>query len=143
MRIHQMAPLAAVILLSGCISTHKDTSATPSNGVMKKPAPQPAPINHVVFAKLKVPAQREALIIDCNTMLAVIPGAASYYCGTPLDTRRGASVDGNYDVGLYHGFHTVEALNGYVVHPNHVALVEKWKPQLEWLRVHDVIDETP
>ena len=142
MRIHQPAALAAVIMLSGCASTNSDTSATPSAGVMKMPAPRPAPINHVVFAKLKDPAQREALIIDCDTMLAVIPGTASYYCGTPLDTGRGASVDGNYDVGLYLGFHTVEALNGYVVHPNHVALVEKWRPQLEWLRVHDVIDET-
>ena len=31
----------------------------------------------------------------------------------------------------------------YLAHPNHVALVEKWKPRLTMLEVYDVIDESP
>lgn len=99
-------------------------------------------MNHPVFVKLKDPTDAPALIADCDARLATIPGVVSYYCGTPLDTGR-ASVDLGFDVGLYLGFASVADLDAYVAHPAHVALVNDWKPRVEWLRVHDVMDETP
>ncbi len=103
---------------------------------------RPAAVNHPVFVKLKNPADAPALIADCDARLAAIPGVVSYYCGTPLDTGR-ASVDLGFDVGLYLGFASVADLEAYVAHPDHVALVNDWKPRIEWLRVHDVMDESP
>jgi hypothetical protein len=105
-------------------------------------APSPAHINHVVFFKLKDSTNAPLLIQDCDALLAVIPGVVSYYCGTPLDTGR-PTVDGHYDVGLYLGFESADDLAAYVEHPNHITIVKAWQPRLEWLRVHDVIDETP
>lgn len=76
-------------------------------------------------------------------MLAPIPGVGSYFAGKHLDTGRGERVDGNYDVGFYVGFQTEQALAGYVAHPRHSEMVNKWRPLCEWIRVHDVLDETP
>ena len=103
---------------------------------------QPARINHVVFMTLKDPAQADALVKACDAELAPIPGVTSYFAGTHLDTGR-ATVDADYDVGLYLGFNTEEAYSGYVEHPAHVAFVEAWKPKLELLLVRDILDETP
>jgi len=103
---------------------------------------RPARINHLAFFKLTDPGDRDALVRDCDELLASIPGVVSYYAGPPLDIGRDR-VDGDYDVGFYVGFETVEAYEGYVVHPNHLEVVERWGPRLEWLRVHDVLDETP
>ena len=103
---------------------------------------RPARINHLAFFVLNDPADAPELIGDCDAMAGAIPGITSYYCGTHLDTGR-ETVDGSYDVGFYVGFDTVEDLQGYVAHPEHVALVTKWRPRLESLRVHDVLDDTP
>lgn len=104
--------------------------------------PRPARINHLAFFKLKNPADADELITDCDSQLAIIPGVESYYCGRHLDVGRG-NVDGDYDVGFYVGFENEDDYRSYVNHPNHIALVEKWKPRWEWIRVHDVLDETP
>lgn len=104
--------------------------------------PRPARINHLAFFKLKDAAGASELIADCDAQLSVIPGVRSYYCGTHLDVGRG-NVDGDYDVGFYVGFENEDDYRSYVNHPNHIALVEKWKPRWEWIRVHDVLDETP
>ena len=95
----------------------------------------------MVFFKLKDPAEAQALIHDCDARLSVIPGIVSYYAGKHLDTGR-TTVDDNYDVGFYVGFMTIEDYQGYIEHPNHQAVVSEWRPRLEWLRVHDVLDET-
>lgn len=102
---------------------------------------RPAVVNHPVFVKLKDPADAPALIADCDRRLASIPGVVSYYCGTPLDTGR-AGVDLDFDVGIFVGFMSESDYAAYVAHPNHVGLVADWKPRIEWLRVHDVVDET-
>jgi len=103
---------------------------------------RPARINHVVFMTLKDAAQADALVRACDAELAPIPGVRSYFAGKHLDTGR-ASVDADYDVGLYLGFDTEEAYSGYVEHPAHVAFVQTWKPRLDLLLVRDVLDETP
>jgi len=105
-------------------------------------AERPARINHVVFAKLKEPAHADELIADSDRMLRTIPTVRRYFCGTHLDTGR-ASVLSDYDVAAYMGFDTEEDYRAYVEHPAHVELVERWRPRLEWLRVYDVLDETP
>ena len=103
---------------------------------------RPARINHVVLFKLQEPAEAGELIADCDRELAVIPGVTSYFCGPPGDFGRDI-VDSNYDVGFYVGFDTDEAYEAYLVDPRHVETVNKWKPRWEWIRIYDVMDETP
>ncbi len=119
---------------SGCCGTR-------CCGIAAAPS-RPARINHIVFFKLKDSGDTGELIADCDERLSIIPGVVSYYCGTHLDAGR-SNVDGDYDVGFYVGFANEDDYRGYVNHPNHIALVEKWKPRWEWIRVHDVLDETP
>jgi hypothetical protein len=95
-----------------------------------------------VFFRLHDPSNDAALIADCESMLAAIPGIVSFYAGKHIDTGR-ATVDSNYDVGMYVGFMDEGAYARSVDHPSHLALVEKWRPRLQWLRVYDVLDETP
>ncbi len=104
--------------------------------------PQPARINHLAFFKLNDPADANELIADCDSMLATIPGVVSYYAGRHLDVGRDA-VDGDYDVGFYVGFANETNYAGYVAHPAHLQVVNKWRPRWQWIRVHDVLDNTP
>ncbi len=132
LRIAAMSCL--VVAFGGCCPTQC--------GMDGAGAPRPAMINHLAFFKLKDAAEAPQLIADCDAHLATIPGVVSYYCGTPLDTGR-TNVDGDYDVGFNVGFQSEEDYRNYVNHPNHIALVEHWKPRWEWIRVQDVLDETP
>ena len=97
----------------------------------------------MVFIKLQNPADADELIRDCDTMLAPIPGVEFYACGKHFETGRGASVDSNYDVGLYFGFNSEKDYTRYVEHPDHVAGVNKWRPRWQWIRIHDVSDPSP
>ena len=103
---------------------------------------RPAVINHVVFFKLQDPADADVLLADCESMLGQIPGVVALYAGRHIETGR-PTVDSNYDVGIYVGFMDEAAYAGYVEHPSHLELVKKWQPRLQWLRVYDVLDETP
>ena len=155
----------ALSLLSGCVLTinhhdhsrrrdHSNTSMRTGKGhantkgfgdasrAESAPAPRTALINHVVFFKLNDPAKANALVTDCDKLLAGIPSVTSYFCGTHLETGR-ESVDDNYDVGLYVGFDSKEGYSAYLTHPDHLALVEKWLPDFEWIQVRDVSDGTP
>lgn len=99
-------------------------------------------INHVVFFKLQESRDAEDLIRECDRDLASIPGVSSYFCGRHGDFGR-SIVDSNYDVGFYVGFDTDEAYEAYLEHPKHVDLVDKWKSRWEWIRIYDVVDDTP
>lgn len=103
---------------------------------------RPATINHVVFFILNNPADRAAVIADCDRLLATIPSVTSYFCGEHLDTGR-ATVDASYDVGLYVGFDSLEGYTEYVDHPQHIELVTTWRPKLKQLVVRDIFDDTP
>lgn len=109
---------------------------------LAKPAPRPAEINHVVFFKLKDPADTQALIRACDEMLGTIPDVASYYCGEHVDIGR-AGIDSDYDVGFYVGFDDLDAYRAYLDHPAHVEAVNTWRPRWEWIRIYDVRDPTP
>lgn len=100
-----------------------------------------AVINHVVFIKLDDSSHAAKLMKDCDRLLPTIPVVRGYWCGQHGDFGRG-TVDGEYDVGLYVGFASGEDYAEYVSHPNHVELVESWKPHMEWLRVHDIVDNS-
>lgn len=120
----------AVSMAAGCATAHRGAP------------PRPARINHVVLFKLKNPADAAELIADCDRLLARIPGIVSYFAGPPLDTGR-ATVDGDYHVGFFVGFQTEDDYANYVQHPQHIAAVNKWRPRWQWIRVHDVIDDSP
>ncbi len=65
----------------------------------------------------------------------------SYYCGRHFETGR-ATVNADYTVGLFVGFDSAEDYEAYVTHPDHVWIVQKWRPRTEILRVHDILDES-
>lgn len=122
-------------LVAGC-GAHAPTMA-------RAPAPRPAAVNHLAFFKLENPADADELIADCDEQLGRLPMVQAYYCGRRLDTGRGARVDSNYDVGFYVGFANEADYTAYVEHKNHQALVAKWQPRWQWIRVQDVFDGTP
>lgn len=105
-------------------------------------APRPAPLVHLVYVKLKDPAQTAALVADSDAMLGTIPSVTSYFCGTHRDTGR-STVDGDYDVAMGIGFADLAGYQAYLDAPAHVSFVETWKPRCQWIRIHDVEDDTP
>lgn len=98
-----------------------------------------AAISHVVFVDLADPADADALLADARAMLAPIPSVTAYSAGKHLDTGR-PTVLGDYDIGMILGFDDAAGLNAYVVHPDHVAFVERWRPRLTGLRVYDIAE---
>lgn len=119
--------MTVAALLAGCATT----TPTPT---------RPALISHIVFFNLAAPADRDELIVDCDAMAAAIPEVTTCAAGVHLDTGRD-NVDGDYDVGLYVGFESEADYRIYVDHDAHKALVEKWGPKLEGLKVYDIVDE--
>ena len=122
-------PLLMILLVAlagGCAQTHHASHP-------------PSPINHVVLIKLDDPTKSQALRADCDTILPEITYVDSYWCGQHLDIGR-AGIDGDYDIALCVGFTNRAAYEGYVVDPAHVDLVTRWKPEFEWIRIHDVVD---
>ncbi len=98
-------------------------------------AMRPAAINHVVFIERHEPDDVDALICDCDcdcdAMLATIPSVHVYSCGRHLDTGRD-TIRSDYDACL--GFQSESDLNAYVAHPQHIELVNKWRPRIKVLR---------
>lgn len=118
--------------LPGCVRT---TTLDPA------PAAAPGRINHVVFFTLEEgadEADRNELILD-SLELGRIPGVVACYAGTHIDTGRD-TVLSDYDVGFFVAFDSEEDYAAYLRHPDHEALVAKWRPRLAELRVYDVLD---
>ncbi len=141
-----LAWFVAAIALSqslGCSMNKQSPPAPRTPRVAGEAAPRPAAINHLAFFKLHNPADAAELIADCDRHLGTLPMVVSYFCGQHLDTGRGDRIDSDYDVGFFVGFADAAAYSAYVDHPEHKALVAKWQPRWEWIRVIDVLDETP
>lgn len=136
MSVVRLLGLAAVVgagcSLGGCASS----------GAEARHGSRPAPISHVVFIKLKNPADAAALIAESDRLLPAIPSVTSYACGRHFDMGR-PNIDSSYDVGLYVGFADAAGYQTYVDHPNHVQLVTDWRPRWESIRIYDVGDQTP
>ena len=80
--------------------------------------------HHVVAFRFKQDvseADVRALRADLVGLAARLEGLASYACGSDLGIR-----DGNADFAVAAAFETREALQGYLTHPEHLAIVERY-----------------
>ena len=98
---------------------------------------QPAPLLHLVYFELDDPQLVDGLRADCDRLLAGIPSVVSYASGRHLDVGRD-NVDSGYDLFLLVGFADERGYGDYLAHPQHVQLVDEWRPHLRSLRIHDV-----
>lgn len=131
---HRVSISLLVVLLTAC-GTAQVPPATITTSCAATPL-APLSVRHVVLIKLKERSERAQLERACDEHLSAIPGIVEYSLGRPIDTGR-PSVDGDYDVAVYVGFPSVEAYRGYLVHPQHVALVSAWKDKFHSMRIYD------
>jgi hypothetical protein len=105
------------------------------------PAPQlPATtLQHVVIIKLRQPSEADELIADTRRHLSAIPQVMDLRIGRPYDVGR-PGVDLDWDVAVFMRFTDRKAYEAYLVHPEHLALVNSWQPYWQWIRVHDALD---
>ena len=96
-----------------------------------------ASLNHVVLVSLQDPADAPECMADCREMLARIDAVETLWVGTHVDTGR-LAVDGGYDVGLCVGLKDETALQAYLEAPDHLALIEKWRPKAAGFRIFDI-----
>ncbi|MFG0245125.1 MAG: Dabb family protein [Phycisphaerales bacterium JB052] len=121
--------LIACLILAACTPTQSR-------------APRPALIGHIVFVELQNPDDYPQLLADSDAMLGTIPSVSTFAAGRHIDTGRDTIIN-DYDLAIYLGFQSVEDLNAYVAHEQHIAYVNKWKPRLTALRIYDLHDPTP
>ena len=93
-------------------------------------------IQHLVLIKLKDTNDRTALEKDCNAKLSSIPGVVEFSLARPIDIGR-KNVDGDYDVAVSVEFASTDAYKAYLVHPDHLALVNAWKEKSQTMRIYD------
>ena len=123
--------------------------ATGCRTVCPIPSEQPAAasitparhISHVVFFDLLDGTDEEAFIRECRSLLGPIPGVTSLSVGRHLETGRDI-VMRDYDVGVAIGLESADAYSSYLTHPKHLALIERWGPNIASYRVYD-IEEAP
>lgn len=94
---------------------------------------------HVVFfwQKPGTPAtEREALLSDCHSLLAKVPGVKHLWAGPAAMTPREV-VDNSYDIGLCVVFNDRAGHDVYQKHALHEQFVAKHKPHWERVQVYD------
>lgn len=77
-----------------------------------------------------------AMVNDCHTYLAHLPGVVFYAAGTCSDVARPVS-DRDYDVALHVILEDRAALDAYSVAPRHLEFIEKHRSNWKALRVFD------
>jgi len=85
-----------------------------------------AAVNHVVLCWLKEPgnvAQR-ALIIEVSKKFRKIPGVIDVRVGESIPSDRDI-VDDSFDVGICLTYASVEDMNAYLEHPDHVKAAKE------------------
>jgi len=136
--------VASALMLALLLPTLPGCNATPTTGAVRgagEVAPCPAAINHVVLFSLTDADEAEALIADCESLLAPMPEVISFFVGQHVDVGRDSpAIQRDYHVGLYVGFADTDAYARYVDHPDHLELVDRWGAKLESLRVYDIHD---
>ncbi|MCC7390541.1 MAG: Dabb family protein [Phycisphaerales bacterium] len=133
-RLCWLAPTALILSLAACGSHHPSGPPT----TIAHPA-TPASLNHLVFFKLKNPAEADALVTESRETLGRIPGVISLFAGRHLDAGR-PSVETAYDACVYVGFADAGDYAAYLTHPEHTSLVSRWKDRFEWFKVYDIHD---
>lgn len=97
---------------------------------------------HVVLVWLKESANAEHRdrIVEATRGFASIPGVEEVRVGEPLVSER-PTVDDSFDVGLYMVFSSKDALDRYLVHPDHRAAQEQvLRPLVRKVVVYDFVD---
>ena len=80
-------------------------------------------IDHLVFLAVRdeaSPEDVEDLIASIRGLKDTVPGVVDLSVGENFSSR-----SGGYTHGLFVRFETAEDLQGYLEHPNHLAVVEK------------------
>ena len=94
---------------------------------------------HTVFLWLKKPgdAQHRQKLLQATHRLRAIPGVLDIHFGETIESDRDI-VDDSFDIGITMYFSTAEAMNEYLVHPLHQAVVEQEiRPLVDRIVVYD------
>ena len=97
-------------------------------------------VQHVVLCWLKTPGDAEAIaaIAEASEALMSIPGVLRVETGTALASERSV-VDDSFDIGIVFTLESAEALQGYLVHPDHVAASrDVLGPLVERVVIYDI-----
>jgi len=87
-----------------------------------------AHVQHVVFVTLANPSDAAAMKADSDAVLPKIPGVLNYACGPHIDVGR-KNIRQDYTLGILVELSSVEAYRAYQANPEHIALIQKWKPK--------------
>ena len=96
-------------------------------------------ITHVVIVNLADPTQTEAVIADCDTLIADIDSINAYACGTHIDTGRSVVLD-DYDLALVVGFDSQADYDAYLASEPHTEFLSRWSDRIEKIRIFDIHD---
>ena len=97
---------------------------------------------HTVFLWLKKPGdeQHRHRLLRATHRLRAIPGVLDIRFGEKIESDRDI-VDDSFDIGITLYFSTTEAMNDYLVHPLHHAVVEQEiRPLVDRMVVYDFSD---
>ena len=100
---------------------------------------QTTPVHHIVLVWFPpgTPADQIETVIQQSRALAGIKGVSSLKVGKAIASDR-AIVDDSFDIGISMQFDSVEAMNRYLVHPQHKAFVSTYiKGKASKLLVYD------
>ncbi|MHC5209355.1 MAG: Dabb family protein [Planctomycetota bacterium] len=95
------------------------------------------PLLHLVLIRLSDPARAPELSRETQERLSRIPSVIGLQVGRPEDIGR-AGVDLDFDVGIVVSFRDVQRYRDYLEHPEHVALLQAWKPRWSAIRIFDL-----
>jgi hypothetical protein len=94
---------------------------------------------HSVFLWLKKPGDEQHMqrLLHATHRLRAIPGVLDIHFGEKIESDRDI-VDDSFDIGITMYFSSTEAMNEYLVHPLHHAVVEQEiRPLVDRIVVHD------
>jgi hypothetical protein len=120
------------LMLSACAakgSANSSAGANTNAGANASAAKiSSAHVQHVVFVTLANPSDAAAMKADSDAVLPKIPGVLNYACGPHIDVGR-KNIRQDYTLGILVELSSVEAYRAYQANPEHIALIQKWKPK--------------
>jgi len=99
-------------------------------------------VQHIVLIWLKDSGNKDhrQRIINVSRTFAAIKGVKNLRVGSVLPSNR-KIVDSSFDIGISMSFESVEAMDVYINHIDHVKAVQNIiKPLTSKIRVYDFID---